>query len=640
MNNVVEAILHFAGYMHVGEETTLSHVFYDGGWHAGVKISDMSSHTRSAHSSVGELDSISSFESSVSQGADSSARHSVKLPIIVKPDAHHAPLQHAHASHISLHGSQGDTLPTSSFEVGQQHHYSISYGVGGDQTVINVNQLNIEFNNNTLASNLPWEGVNGGQIAALNGMVHQGLDQIPQNLALPDSATTSLPDFIKAHDDAWARTGSDGHDAPVADGRYHNGAAELVDPSTDSPSTPSLPVQTDSHPLGQIAELGGNTATNAATVIDANETASTKIVLGNLFQTNAIVQTNVLNDQSSVDHSGAQPAQIADGHDHTDNIASLTDKSGPAAPNVESADGLSVHVDTLNGDFFNVHAVSQTNWLSNGNIMVQTEYQAYSKVIAGDSDQQNSADVLTYGHHYDLVIVGGDYHEANLIYQTNVILNQNNVFMGGTGQNDGAASDQSINVGNNQLKNEASIEHDGTQKIGGVTDNVSTLVHELEQGGQVEESLIAGLSGDTQGSLNVLLVTGNYYDLNIVSQMNVISNINLAGQQTGDVGQGFQQFVSAGGNIATNTAQITATGSSNQEMVGGGHYSDSLLIQANLVQSNHDPIIHSNTDALVNEAIAFIGGSDGHQPSDNMASALSAAQDYNHHQDLLGQVMA
>lgn len=56
---------------------------------------------------------------------------------------------------------------------------------------------------------------------------------------------------------------------------------------------------------------------------------------------------------------------------------------------------------------------------------------------------------------YDLIIVGGSYHGMNLIFQNNILYNNDTVQMTG----DGTSPSQTISTGDNQLTNTATIEN-------------------------------------------------------------------------------------------------------------------------------------------------------------------------------------
>ncbi len=119
--------------------------------------------------------------------------------------------------------------------------------------------------------------------------------------------------------------------------------------------------------------------------------------------------------------------------------------------------------------------------------------------------------------------------------------------------------------------------------------------------------------GNGSGVLNVLYVTGDYYDINAIWQNNVISDLDTAIQYlaptppTENASDGtFTQSVSTGGNHALNEAIIVDVGATSS-FVAGDVYQDTILIQGNLVAENNDKIVHGDPSALVSEIVAFTG---------------------------------
>jgi hypothetical protein len=75
----------------------------------------------------------------------------------------------------------------------------------------------------------------------------------------------------------------------------------------------------------------------------------------------------------------------------------------------------------------------QTNYLQNNNVVYQTSYSGDSQIIAGENTQTNVAQFQNLMANYQLIIVEGSYHQDDLIYQTNVLLDNNQVNFNGQG---------------------------------------------------------------------------------------------------------------------------------------------------------------------------------------------------------------
>ena len=74
---------------------------------------------------------------------------------------------------------------------------------------------------------------------------------------------------------------------------------------------------------------------------------------------------------------------------------------------------------------------------------------------------------------------------------------------------------------------------------------------------------------------------------------------------------------STGENALINEATIFDVGATFHTYLEGEHYADSTLVQAEIVIGDDDNVDRQDTDALVNEVIAFIGSpeDDDSQPS-------------------------
>jgi hypothetical protein len=140
------------------------------------------------------------------------------------------------------------------------------------------------------------------------------------------------------------------------------------------------------------------------------------------------------------------------------------------------------------------------------------------------------------------------------------------------------------------------------------------------------------------GPLNVLYVTGDYYDVNAIWQYITVADADtalqlLSGEEalTNAEGGALIQSMQTGGNTLLNDAAIVDVGTGTTE-VGGDIYTDTILVQAELVAIDHDDVTHGNTDALVNELIAFIGSDEDDEVP---AHPIAPVQ----HEDMLGGML-
>ena len=111
------------------------------------------------------------------------------------------------------------------------------------------------------------------------------------------------------------------------------------------------------------------------------------------------------------------------------------------------------------------------------------------------------------------------------------------------------------------------------------------------------------LNGNRSGTLSVLFVSGDYYDINTITQINTLIDADQAINANAE--NGTSQGVAAGGNIALNEAQIVDPGTlSASNYLGGDAYEESVLIQVNIITDSDTVIIH-DTNTLVPELIVF-----------------------------------
>ena len=197
-----------------------------------------------------------------------------------------------------------------------------------------------------------------------------------------------------------------------------------------------------------------------------------------------------------------------------------------------------------------------------------------------------------------------------MIFQNNILLNDDNIVMSA----DGADPSQSVNSGNNGLLNEAAIAN-----YGGATDNELPgnleLIESLLAAGitSLDPELAAALIGHG-GPLKVLYVTGEYYDINAIWQTNITSDVNvmyqlqnqpLADLMALDPDGTVTQSVTTGGNELANDAAIIDV-NPDVTYVKGEIYTDSILVQANLMPTASDGAVNADANALVTELIAFV----------------------------------
>jgi hypothetical protein len=513
---------------------------------------------------------------------------------------------------------------------------TLTYDSGGEQQLLEINQLNSNFDDDELLV-VPDSGVTHLHDididATLQDMISAAEAQTPDDLALPQQGTAAAAEFIAARDAETANGGGDS-DHSVMPGRYVNGERQDEAPPPAEPQEPAVP---DPAAKGQWGELGGNESTNAALILDLKEGTNTMVVLGDFFKTNAVAQTNCFIDNDQIDVAGGIPALVIGDGNTADNVAAFEQRPGPFFEISGYFAGLQWNVDVVAGDFYDINLVTQKNLLHDNDVAVQESGNIHYEAVLGENQQLNLTQIFDGQIQYDLIVVCGSYHGANLIFQYNVLLDTDilKILYGGEA---GDTTSQSAQAGGNALLNDASIVTYGDDTFVAIDAEWEALLAALaSQAGTLDPSFGWLVPGNGSGVLNVLYVTGDYYDINAIWQVNVIADVDTAiqylnGQPPTDDGT-LTQSASSGGNDASNDAVIVDVGSTSA-LVGGEAYQDTILIQGNLVTDDQDKVVHGDPTQLVSEIVAFTGDDDTEQQTDVTNANAPIVQD-----DTMGSIL-
>jgi hypothetical protein len=530
-----------------------------------------------------------------------------------------------------LHGPDGDDsdffprsqtpnisppMPVGGGGGGFELHVRVKYQDGGEQTQLTVHQFNFMHDDDV---NLPANALtvfepliarlNSDAMATIEHLAADANAQIPANWQMPQT-DGGAKDFLVTHDASWAERGGTPDAHSVTSGYYVNGELQ------ERPSEPPPPVEPEKLPdtgegIGQWATLGGNFSVNAALIVDLGESARTMVVMGDYFKTNAIFQTNTTVDHDHVSVSGGSPAAPpSNAQDVATNIADFAENPSIYTGFAAHAAGPNWIVDVVDGDYYSVHAVAQVNYLSDNDVATQVSSSSHYNLVGGHNEQGNLALIYDGSIQYDLIIINGGYHGLNVIFQNNILLNDDRVVMSA----DGADPSQSASSGDNSLLNEAAIANYGGQTFDGLPGNLDLIESLLASGMTSLDPELAGALIGHGGPLRVLYITGDYYDINAVWQTNVTSDVNvmyqLQNQPLADLmalhpDGTVAQSVTTGGNELHNDAAIVDV-NPDATYVKGQIYTDSILVQANLLPTGTDHAVNGDTHALVTELIAFV----------------------------------
>lgn len=533
-----------------------------------------------------------------------------------------------------------------------------TYAEGADDKMMDLHQANFLRDEDVLVDHEGMVVVRPDVAPIIHALSSAAADTIPDDLRLIGSDGSALAAFLAERDDR--RVGTDDiHPNEVGIGHYINGhlvtgESQTTGTSADTVGTPGADVvaygQTatatiDGHwRVGQDAVLGDNSSTNAAAIVDTNELSRAMIVGGNYYSTDAIIQTNVYRDIDTYLANGG-PLQtgaisIATGHDTSTNDARFENIRTSFSTASSSGGTVNWHVDYVEHDFYDIKVVRQANLLNDNDFVQQTTRDVYSFVSTGENEQTNQLRLVDLAKHYDIIIIHGDYHGANIILQTNILLDDDAVTQSTNDSGSLAGGmTRSVTTGDNTLQNEATIRHVGGPDFQSASSDIQAIMDQVRSRTELLDPNLPWRSLAGSGDISVLFVEGDYFDINVISQVNILSDKDTLAQTThstsavasGTIGQN----ASTGGNMLTNAAGIIDVGTvTGAQYIVGSHYHDTILVQANLV-SDGNGVIYGDTQNLVPEAAAFVLGDDApHLQPQQTTVATTSGQG-----DLLGHAL-
>ena len=496
---------------------------------------------------------------------------------------------------------------------------SVTYESGGEETLLEINQYNIDSDVDVMLQgcSTPAIDCNITELsmhaeAVLHEMADGANSVIPQEWWITQS-NQGVIEFLQT-----SNAERDDTPAPnsVEPGYYLNGVLQEPAPEAPLPKLELYEKPDFGNDVGQWAVTGENSSLNAALIADLTESGQTMIVLGDYFSTNAIFQTNSLIDNDQVDVKGGDAPALLSGNNTTDNIADFIQHPGLYADISDKFSGWNWKVDVVEGDYYSIHTVTQTNLLLDDDVVVQSASDSHYEVVSGANGQINLTQVFDGTIEYDLIIVEGAYHGMNVIFQNNILLDDDEIQQIADGLN----SSHDVNSGNNELINAATIETFGGDNFLPMNDDVQGLVGALSNGATSLDPEFGRLLAGSDGVVNVLYVKGDYYDVNAVWQTNVTSDVDVILQLMDDTSASIDpedpgtQSVSAGNNNLINEAVILDVGATDT-YVDGDVYTDTILVQANLLPTGVDKAVNGDTETLITELVAFVDETQNEAPA-------------------------
>ncbi|WVT76785.1 type I secretion protein (plasmid) [Sinorhizobium chiapasense] len=396
-------------------------------------------------------------------------------------------------------------------------------------------------------------------------------------------------------------------------------------PNPDEPSNePDEPELTNGpkEASGAVAHGEGPVAVTAAVELDtgSNTLVNEVVISGNWLQANvlaaagdhvqhnAIIQTNVYSDNDAVGATLAGGELAAEKATEALNIASFQHvEPTETAHNETNAFPKAWAITEIKGDLMMVNWHQQFTFMSDNDTAILAASGSKLSIIAGDNTAANQLSVLELGYRFDLVFVGGNVFDANIIQQTNILLD--NDFIGAVGGFH-MSGHGSVSTGGNLLWNYASIvEAGGAGPVNPMPESYLSALQDLSEGKNpsskdfMHDAAFAGLLG-----LRVLHISGDLLSLNYIQQTNILGDsdqVTLAMNALMERPDA-DWTISTGKNALMNYAGIVDVDTGKTIYAGGSIYSDEVLVQAELIKN--EPFLEGqDPNALASEAVVFLG---------------------------------
>ncbi|SMH53575.1 hypothetical protein [Maritimibacter sp. HL-12] len=414
-------------------------------------------------------------------------------------------------------------------------------------------------------------------------------------------------------------------------GTHVDGEATDIVPDLEA-ALPELPEEDDDVGPAHDVITGGNTIVNQAHVSYSLADAPVIAVMGDSLSLSSISQTNVISDLDMI--NGALNGPGAEGNTISSIASILSLAASSDDPEAAGGDLPGIpsfaSVVRLDGNVVNFNYLLQQN-LVNDNDMVSLELSSHGTFIeSGGNLAVNAASLLAMSFQYDLIVVGGGIINVSMINQMNVLLDDDFI----TYPDDDAWS---VSGNDNVLWNQASITSIGVDSYHQMSSDFDAFVTSLAEGSDaVPESIRAHEAFAGDDVLSVLYIDGDLINLQIIDQVNIVSDSDQVFLAGGGGGAG----LIAGANALINIAAISEFGVDSEIHVNGEAYSDALMHQAGLIVTEDSDLLAGGEGGLVSEAVAFLMDGSEMQPGDNSEGYTGYVSDDELGNDPMGGMVA
>ncbi|CDX36815.1 Type I secretion system ATPase [Mesorhizobium sp. ORS 3359] len=354
-------------------------------------------------------------------------------------------------------------------------------------------------------------------------------------------------------------------------------------------------------------DTGGNTMLNSAVLTNDWTGAPVIAVVGDVYDVNAIVQINERCDSATINGS-LNGWKLSSAPDETFNVAMfkhIDPSADNPAPPTEHGFPAAWVVTQVTGDLVMINWLQQYSFMTDNDTTVLSSSGVKTIISTGGNTAINDISLNELSYNYDLIIIGGHVYDANVIQQLNILVDNDVV---GAVSGFETSGEGSCSAGGNLVWNNAGIINVGGKQFDPLPDSYLKAAQDLAAGkGASPGDILHDPAFAGTGALRVLYVSGDLLNIQYVSQTNVLGDSDQVALAMNQVAAHPEAnwTITTGGNQLANFAGIVDVHGTGKTYVGGQHYSDEILVQANLVSSEPDLGAH-NPNVLANEAVAFL----------------------------------
>lgn len=421
---------------------------------------------------------------------------------------------------------------------------------------------------------------------------------------MPAYFSDENPDVALEADGSDETSSTDAPAEGTAEGNDDPDALENTDPfeGLSGSSSDDGPFDIDA---GHNVVTGGNVMINDASISVGWLDAPVISVMGDVVELNSISQVNVLFEHVTLNGHGAASLSASFNvamMSYTSTAPVAEDGTTPADSPAEDL-GLPQNwaVTRIDGDILTVNWVNQFSFMTDHDRADIQFTGSNTHIVMGDNTIANVVDLAEIGYGYDLIMIGGSLITINQISQTNVMMDYDTI-------TSSADVPFTFSGGDNLLFNGASISTTGVNSYGEMTSNFATASEAFAAGATtITEDVAHDSVFEGDDLLTVLYISGDLTTVNWLEQTNVIGDsdqVHLALDNFEDQ-TGASVDLVTGSNAAINLASVDVYGIDSEVRVEGDVYSDALLYQANLIDTDSDPLGVA-LPALATEAVAFL----------------------------------